>query len=170
LRSVRYLLIIYCITISYDKIFLTDKPASFFVGDAAGRSTDHASSDRKLADNVGVSFSTPEVHQQREEILRNLIFFTPGVFPWRSGQKVHSPRFQRLRSEELSVDLCPLLSPQVIYSIYSTPLYTHQYPTHCHSLEFIQTQTRTHSVRWLSMCWQIIFLLSTPSTGRIQAC
>jgi len=45
-----------------------DKGASFFVGDAAGRladlpsglQADHASSDLKFADNVGIQFSTPE--------------------------------------------------------------------------------------------------------------
>jgi len=45
-----------------------DKKASFFVGDAAGRladlpsgrQADHASSDLKFADNVGIQFSTPE--------------------------------------------------------------------------------------------------------------
>jgi bifunctional polynucleotide phosphatase/kinase len=44
-----------------DNIYLIDKPASFFVGDAAGRPMDHASSDRKWANNVGIKFLTPEV-------------------------------------------------------------------------------------------------------------
>jgi hypothetical protein len=34
---------------------------SFFVGDAAGRNGDFASTDRKWALNVGVKFYTPEV-------------------------------------------------------------------------------------------------------------
>ena len=39
----------------------TDLAASFFVGDAAGRHGDHASTDRKWALNIGISFWTPEV-------------------------------------------------------------------------------------------------------------
>jgi bifunctional polynucleotide phosphatase/kinase len=50
-------------------MYYIDKSASFFVGDAAGRlddpisgrRSDHASSDLKFADNVGIQFSTPEV-------------------------------------------------------------------------------------------------------------
>ena len=38
-----------------------DKSASYYVGDAAGRADDFASTDRKLALNVGVPFYTPEV-------------------------------------------------------------------------------------------------------------
>ena len=38
-----------------------DKSASFYVGDAAGRANDFASTDRKFALNVGVQFYTPEV-------------------------------------------------------------------------------------------------------------
>ena len=37
-----------------------DKQASFYVGDAAGRKGDHASSDREWAQNVGIPFYTPE--------------------------------------------------------------------------------------------------------------
>jgi len=37
-----------------------DMDASFYVGDAAGRSGDHAGSDRKFASNIGVKFFTPE--------------------------------------------------------------------------------------------------------------
>jgi len=37
-----------------------DKGTSYFVGDAAGRAGDHASTDRKFALNVGVQFYTPE--------------------------------------------------------------------------------------------------------------
>jgi len=37
-----------------------DKSASYFVGDAAGRADDFASTDRKFALNVGVQFYTPE--------------------------------------------------------------------------------------------------------------
>ncbi|KAG0706419.1 polynucleotide kinase 3 phosphatase-domain-containing protein [Suillus ampliporus] len=37
-----------------------DKDASFFVGDAAGRTNDFASTDRKWAVNVGIPFYTPE--------------------------------------------------------------------------------------------------------------
>jgi len=41
----------------------TDKSASFYVGDSAGRKGDFsaAASDRKFALNVGVDFHTPEV-------------------------------------------------------------------------------------------------------------
>ena len=44
----------------------TDKAESFFVGDAAGRQytksrADFASTDRKWAQNVGLTFWTPEV-------------------------------------------------------------------------------------------------------------
>lgn len=35
--------------------------ASFYVGDAAGRSGDHAGTDRKFASNAGLRFFTPEV-------------------------------------------------------------------------------------------------------------
>ncbi|KAG1749154.1 polynucleotide kinase 3 phosphatase-domain-containing protein [Suillus paluster] len=38
-----------------------DKDASFFVGDAAGRTNDFASTDRKWAVNIGIPFYTPEV-------------------------------------------------------------------------------------------------------------
>ena len=38
-----------------------DKENSFFVGDAAGRAGDFASTDRKLAVNIGLPFYTPEV-------------------------------------------------------------------------------------------------------------
>ncbi|KAK7689194.1 hypothetical protein QCA50_007885 [Cerrena zonata] len=37
-----------------------DSDKSFFVGDAAGRAGDFASTDRKLALNIGIPFSTPE--------------------------------------------------------------------------------------------------------------
>ncbi|EIW85323.1 PNK3P-domain-containing protein [Coniophora puteana RWD-64-598 SS2] len=37
-----------------------DKSASFFVGDAAGRSVDFASTDRKWAENLNIPFHTPE--------------------------------------------------------------------------------------------------------------
>ncbi|KDQ60548.1 hypothetical protein JAAARDRAFT_55276 [Jaapia argillacea MUCL 33604] len=37
-----------------------DKSASFFIGDAAGRTNDFADTDRKWADNVGIPFLTPE--------------------------------------------------------------------------------------------------------------
>jgi bifunctional polynucleotide phosphatase/kinase len=40
---------------------ITDKKSSFFVGDAAGRPDDFASTDRKWAINVGLPFYTPEV-------------------------------------------------------------------------------------------------------------
>jgi Polynucleotide kinase 3 phosphatase len=40
---------------------LQDKSTSFYVGDAAGRADDFASTDRKFALNVGVQFYTPEV-------------------------------------------------------------------------------------------------------------
>lgn len=39
----------------------TDKKATFFVGDAAGRADDFASTDRKWAINIGIPFHTPEV-------------------------------------------------------------------------------------------------------------
>jgi histidinol phosphatase-like enzyme len=38
-----------------------DKSTSYYVGDAAGRANDFASTDRKFALNVGVQFYTPEV-------------------------------------------------------------------------------------------------------------
>jgi bifunctional polynucleotide phosphatase/kinase len=38
-----------------------DKKDSYFVGDAAGRADDFASTDRKFALNVGIQFHTPEV-------------------------------------------------------------------------------------------------------------
>ena len=38
-----------------------DKKDSYFVGDAAGRADDFASTDRKFALNVGIQFYTPEV-------------------------------------------------------------------------------------------------------------
>ena len=38
-----------------------DKMSSVFVGDAAGRSADHASTDRKWALNAEIPFYTPEV-------------------------------------------------------------------------------------------------------------
>ena len=38
-----------------------DKSSSYYIGDAAGRPNDHASTDRKFALNVGVQFYTPEV-------------------------------------------------------------------------------------------------------------
>ncbi|KAI0027835.1 polynucleotide kinase 3 phosphatase-domain-containing protein [Vararia minispora EC-137] len=37
-----------------------DRKISFFVGDAAGRAEDFASTDRKFAENIGVEFHTPE--------------------------------------------------------------------------------------------------------------
>lgn len=37
------------------------KDDAFFVGDAAGRSRDHNSTDKKFADNIGVPFFTPRV-------------------------------------------------------------------------------------------------------------
>lgn len=40
---------------------LRDKSSSYFVGDAAGRADDFASTDRKFALNVGIQFYTPEV-------------------------------------------------------------------------------------------------------------
>ncbi len=42
-------------------ILVQDKKNSYFVGDAAGRADDFASTDRKFALNVGIQFYTPEV-------------------------------------------------------------------------------------------------------------
>lgn len=42
-------------------ILVQDKKDSYFVGDAAGRPDDFASTDRKFALNVGIQFHTPEV-------------------------------------------------------------------------------------------------------------
>lgn len=42
-------------------ILVEDKKDSYFVGDAAGRADDFASTDRKFALNVGIQFYTPEV-------------------------------------------------------------------------------------------------------------
>lgn len=42
-----------------------DRSNSIFVGDAAGRPTDHASTDRKWALNVEIPFYTPEVSKVR---------------------------------------------------------------------------------------------------------
>ncbi|TBU28970.1 PNK3P-domain-containing protein [Dichomitus squalens] len=39
-----------------------DIPSSFFIGDAAGRQSDHSSTDRKLALNIGIPFHTPEAY------------------------------------------------------------------------------------------------------------
>lgn len=39
----------------------TDAASSFFVGDAAGRPSDFAGTDRKWAENLGMPFYTPEV-------------------------------------------------------------------------------------------------------------
>ncbi len=41
----------------------TDKEASYFVGDAAGRTGDHAGTDRKFALNLDLKFVTPEVNK-----------------------------------------------------------------------------------------------------------
>lgn len=52
----------------YHKLFLLtlvqDKKESYFVGDAAGRANDFASTDRKFALNVGIQFYTPEVIEE----------------------------------------------------------------------------------------------------------
>jgi bifunctional polynucleotide phosphatase/kinase len=37
-----------------------DKDLSFFVGDAAGRKKDHSDSDKKFAENCGVTFYTED--------------------------------------------------------------------------------------------------------------
>jgi hypothetical protein len=51
-----------CITfMCFHKRSLVDKTASYFVGDAAGRPGDWASTDRKWAINVEIPFFTPEV-------------------------------------------------------------------------------------------------------------
>ena len=42
-------------------IVAKDKSGSYYVGDAAGRAADFASTDRKFALNVDVQFYTPEV-------------------------------------------------------------------------------------------------------------
>lgn len=54
---------------SYAHEFNPDKAESFFVGDAAGRqytksNADFASTDRKWAQNIGLTFWTPEVRTQ----------------------------------------------------------------------------------------------------------
>lgn len=49
------------ITRSSDTTFVSEKVLSFFVGDAAGRPADFASTDRKWALNIGLPFYTPEV-------------------------------------------------------------------------------------------------------------
>jgi bifunctional polynucleotide phosphatase/kinase len=46
---------------------LQDKNNSYFVGDAAGRADDFASTDRKFALNVGIQFYTPEVRRYSYE-------------------------------------------------------------------------------------------------------
>lgn len=57
---------------------ITDKSTSFFVGDAAGRQYtkgkgDFSSTDRKWAQNIGITFYTPEVDIFRhQKIFREL--------------------------------------------------------------------------------------------------
>ncbi|PFH49880.1 hypothetical protein AMATHDRAFT_4500 [Amanita thiersii Skay4041] len=53
-----------------------NKSSSFFVGDAAGRQPDHASTDRKWAINAGVQFHTPEEYFLKLAINTN--FVLPG--------------------------------------------------------------------------------------------
>ena len=47
------------------KLPFQDIDASFYVGDAAGRSGDFAGTDRKFASNAGLKFFTPEVDLPR---------------------------------------------------------------------------------------------------------
>jgi bifunctional polynucleotide phosphatase/kinase len=63
----------WCRDIRQHREYLTgvtsDKDTSFFVGDAAGRAGDFASTDRKWAVNIGIRFYTPEVSIKRPTLL-----------------------------------------------------------------------------------------------------
>jgi|ERR1700691_273894 bifunctional polynucleotide phosphatase/kinase len=113
-------------------MFSTDKKASFFVGDAAGRladlpsgrQADHASSDLKFADNVGIQFSTPEVCNVTLQI--DVLWFPILVQEYFLG-KHHTP-YTRQGFNVSQLDKCPcactVCSPvpnkhHIIY-IYST--------------------------------------------------
>ena len=56
-----------------------DKENSFFVGDAAGRAGDFASTDRKLAVNIGLPFYTPEVTPNYISLYRLLRIHLPAA-------------------------------------------------------------------------------------------
>jgi bifunctional polynucleotide phosphatase/kinase len=78
-------------------ILLQDKNDSYFVGDAAGRADDFASTDRKFALNVGIQFYTPEVrhHSYGWEAHLELI---SGIFPQNLSSIIYSPRIPRFVS------------------------------------------------------------------------
>ena len=51
--------------------------ASFFVGDAAGRTSDHSCADRLFAMNAGLKFFTPEVCTTYSDYTElNIVLFT----------------------------------------------------------------------------------------------
>lgn len=64
---------------------------AIFIGDAAGRKSDHSSVDRNFATNVGIAFQTPEeffLHQAPDEN------YTQGFIPWEySTEQQELPKF-----------------------------------------------------------------------------
>jgi bifunctional polynucleotide phosphatase/kinase len=79
-------------------ILIEDKKDSYFVGDAAGRADDFASTDRKFALNAGIQFYTPEVnviyhsYGMENPSLSDPI---PGIFPQNISGAIYSPRVPR---------------------------------------------------------------------------
>jgi hypothetical protein len=73
-------------------IVAKDKSASYYVGDAAGRANDFASTDRKFALNVGVQFYTPEVSSLPAHALVTTSSLVTGILPQDTSSATYAPR------------------------------------------------------------------------------
>jgi bifunctional polynucleotide phosphatase/kinase len=81
-----------------------DKAASYFVGDAAGRPGDHASTDRKWAMNIGIPFFTPEVTITVLAIRVHFEKLSTGILPQSSRTRLLSAnRFPSVLSSQMFV-------------------------------------------------------------------
>lgn len=78
-----------------------DLSHSFFIGDAAGRKSDHAGTDRKWALNVGIPFQTPEVDSLLICVfcLTNIGTFS-GILSQASTGTIPTRRLQRIFPSE----------------------------------------------------------------------
>lgn len=142
-----------------------DKSKSFFVGDAAGRSTDHAGTDRKWAENVNIPFLTPEARLSSS--------FSPsishrrhsGIFPQTPSRTIHFIRVQCIFTSRSYVNPRHPVDINHSYSWCSASLYSSWH----HPRSPCQLLVRDHAICWLPGVREKHFVSPTFRTRRLHS-